>query len=365
MPQRRLIAAPPVAPVAPRRGSRPVRVPRGLSLVTAAHVLALACQPAVQSAAHPTTAANPSLASNSLTPGLRDGPHDVVINGVRLWYRVAGASAAGIPPVVFLHGGPGQGSYHFAALAGPYLERSLRLVYFDQRGSGRSERPWTRDYDMSTLVEDIEGLRRELGVDQLALIGHSFGGTLALEYAAKYPERVSALVFVAGLWDAPLQGRYRCEQMKTLYRDSTDVAGALGEGDNCDGFWKLPQARRGAINNALMFPDSMVRRRLDSVTVASGLRYGGELDAALMKAGLLEYHFTAYQRLTMPVLVVAGRHDRAVVSEGLRELTRRLPNARFVEYEHSGHFVYLDEPDRFAGDMTVFLTAARKGQRER
>src|SRR6266568_3652802 len=138
MPQHRLIAAPPVDPVAPRRGSRPVRVPRGLSLVTAAHVLALACQPAVQSAAHPTTSANPTPASNSLTPGLRDGPHNVVINGVRLWYRVAGASAAGVPPVVFLHGGPGQGSYHFAALAGPYLERSLRLVYFDQRGSGRS-----------------------------------------------------------------------------------------------------------------------------------------------------------------------------------------------------------------------------------
>src|SRR6266699_3785415 len=145
-----------------------------------------------------------SLGGQSIASGLRDGPHQVVVNNVRLWYRVAGRAAAGIPPVVFLHGGPGQGSYHFAALAGPYLERSLRLVYFDQRGSGRSERPWTRDYDMSTLVEDIEGLRRELGVDQLALIGHSFGGTLALEYAAKYPERVSALVFVAGLWDAPL-----------------------------------------------------------------------------------------------------------------------------------------------------------------
>ena len=57
----------------------------------------------------------------------------------------------------------------------------------------------------------------------------------------------------------------------------------------------------------------------------------------------------------MPVLVVAGRHDGAARPEGLRELAGRLPNARFVEYEGSGHFVYLDEGDRFARDVIAFL----------
>src|SRR5439155_24487222 len=98
-------------------------------------------------------------AASSAVSGLRDGPHQVVVNNVRLWYRVAGRAVPGVPPVVFLHGGPGQGSYHFAALVGPSLERSLRMVYFDQRGSGNSERPWTGEYSMATLVEDIEGLR--------------------------------------------------------------------------------------------------------------------------------------------------------------------------------------------------------------
>src|SRR2546428_5925965 len=139
-----------------------------------------------------------SLGGQSIASGLRDGPHQVVVNNVRLWYRVAGRLAPGVPPVVFLHGGPGQGSYHFAALVGPSLEHSLRMVYFDQRGSGNSERPWTGEYSMATLVEDIEGLRRELGVPQIALIGHSFGGTLALEYAATYPAHVARVVIVAG-----------------------------------------------------------------------------------------------------------------------------------------------------------------------
>jgi pimeloyl-ACP methyl ester carboxylesterase len=64
----------------------------------------------------------------------------------------------------------------------------------------------------------------------------------------------------------------------------------------------------------------------------------------------------------MPVLVIAGRHDGGAASEGLRDLTHLLPNARFLEYEHSGHFVYLDEPERFARDVTAFLTSQRNGR---
>jgi proline iminopeptidase len=126
-------------------------------------------------------------------------------------------------------------------------------------------------------------------------------------------------------------------------------------GDNCDWVWKLPDAQRQAIMRGLMFPDSAVRLRLDSVEKASGLRYGGELDAATFRP-FLQYRFAAHQRLTMPVLVIAGRHDGGAASEGLRDLTRLLPNARFLEYEGSGHFVYLDEPERFARDVTAFLT---------
>jgi proline iminopeptidase len=300
--------------------------------------------------------------SGEVPPGLRDGPHDVVINGVRLWYRVAGKAVAGVPPVVFLHGGPGQGSYHFAALAGPYLEPSLRLVYCDQRGSGRSERPWTREYGMPTLVEDLEGVRQALGVAQIALIGHSFGGALALDYAAKYPAHVSAVIFVAGVWDIPLQGRIRCARIRAVYPGAPalddSARGADAVEDNCDWFWRLPTAQRGPIMSVLMFPDSLVRLRLDSVEKASGLRYGGELDAAHFRTA---YRFTAYEQPTMPILLISGRYDHSGgMSESLRPLTQLLPNARFLEYEQSGHFVYLDEPERFARDVTAFLNSGRQ-----
>jgi proline iminopeptidase len=303
--------------------------------------------------------------------GLRPGGHDVVVNGVRLYYRVAGVGVAGAPPVVFLHGGPGQGSYHFAALEGPRMERSLRMVYLDQRGSGRSERPWNRAYSMDLLVEDLEAVRKILGVERIALIGHSFGGTLALEYASRYPRHVAALVFADGLWDAPEQVRLRCDETNARFPGAAarllgDSAGRAAASDReCDWFWRLPDAEREAMNNALMFPDSAVRIRLDSVQAASGERNTGELGNALFRAGLLRYRFTAMQRLSMPVLVIVGRHDAAAVPASLRELARRLPNARYLEYENAGHFVYLDEPDRFARDVAAFVAAAGAARRGR
>ena len=284
-----------------------------------------------------------------------------MLNGVRHYYRVAGTAPASTPPVVFLHGGPGQGSEHFDALAGPYMERDLRMVYFDQRGSGKSERPATGDYAIATLVEDIEALRQALGVPTIALVGHSFGGLLALEYAAKYPAHTSHVVFAAGLWDTDLQCRLRARRLAELRpeayaRVAKDTIGPDGKPRNHCGleFNAFSGAEREAYNLELMFPNPAVRARIDSVNAAQGIRNTGEMSRAIFSGGG-EIQFRAYDRLTMPVLVIAGQHDGAVQPAGARELASRLPNARFVEYDRSGHFVYVDEPDRFAREVTSFV----------
>ena len=309
-----------------------------------------------------TQPSNSVVAEKALPPGLRAGSHEVELNGARHFYRVGGAAVEGTPPVVFLHGGPGQGSAHFEALAGYFMERQLRVVYFDQRGSGHSERPASGDYALSTLVEDIEALRRTLDVPKIAVVGHSFGGLLALEYGAKYPDNVSHLVFVSGLWDTRIQCRLRAERLATLrpeayarVRHDTMTADGTRRSD-CDmEFRALRGAERERYNTELMFPDTAVPARMDSVNRARGVRNTGELSRALFAAGLLQYRFTAQRRLAMPVLVIAGKHDGAAGPAGLRELAEGLPNARFVEFERSGHFVYLDEPDRFAREVSAFI----------
>jgi len=297
--------------------------------------------------------------SSTDAPGLRDGPHQAVSTMCGSGIGSPDEPHLEFRQLSFLHGGPGQGSYHFAALVGPYLERSLRMVYFDQRGSGKSERPWTGEYSMATLVEDIEGLRRELGVPQIALVGHSFGGALALEYAVAYPARVARLVIVSGMWSMPVLAHYQCERIRAVYPALARAAdsAATGPDDRCQWFWNLPAPQRTPLYEALMFPDSGVRARLDSTVAASHLPNTGELSAALWRAGMSQYQFTSFAKVSMPTLLIAGRLDGAVVPKGLQELTQRLPNATFVEYDRSGHFVYLDEPDRFVRDVTSFIAA--------
>ena len=297
--------------------------------------------------------------------GLSTGPHNVVLNEVRFWYRVAGQSKTCAPPVIFLHGGPGYNSYSFSALIGPRLESALRIIYFDERGSGRSERPWNGHYQLDTLVNDIEALRRELGLQTVALIGHSFGGTLALEYAARYPEHVARMVLVSGFWDhtatcSQLRGRAMAAYPDAFAKLGADTLGKGGAplGD-CDLLGHaLSQEQFNTLNNAGQFVDSLVRLKQDSVDAASGLSNTGELGHALEEAGLYDrYRFSRFAGLTMPVLVIAGRHDGAVGFASQQELARALPQGKLSVYDQSAHFPYLEEPKKFADEVTAFLSA--------
>jgi proline iminopeptidase len=305
-------------------------------------------------------------AQSSPRPALATGVHEVVLNGVRLWYRVAGNTAPGAPTVVYLHGGPGYNSYSFSVLIGPRLERALRMVYVDQRGSGRSERPWTGHYQIDTLVADVDALRQSLGPSRIAIIGHSFGGTVALEYAARYPEHLSRMVLVSAFSDHAVTCREQRARATAAYPDAfarvaADTVDSTGRHrSDCEmEFQALSQEQFMQLNNTGQFVDSTYRVRQDSIDGASGLSNTGEIGRALAGAGLYDrYQFTAYSRLTMPVLVVAGRHDGAVGLTAQENLARLLPHARLIVYERSAHFPYVEEPEHFARDVTTFLTAA-------
>lgn len=121
------------------------------------------------------------------------------VRGVTLFERRVGAG----PPVVVLHGGPG--AHHDYLLPGcDRLARGRTLIYYDQRGGGRS--PVSRDVPVGwrEQVADLEALREQWGLEQLAIVGYSWGGLLALLYALEHPDRVShlALVSSAPCWRA-------------------------------------------------------------------------------------------------------------------------------------------------------------------
>ena len=303
------------------------------------------------------------------------GQHTALLNGAHLWYDIAGAQQPGQAPVVYLPGGPGYNSDSFQHTIGPRLERHIQMIYFDERGTGRSERPANRDYTMPTLVQDVESLRQYLDVPQLSLMGHSFGGTIALEYAARYPEHVQNLILVDAaadlpaifeLWQKEIEARYPAAWTSAMSsKDGKSFQQRRTEPDTC----ALTQARfqlemdTFAKVDALgfhqwqQFHNGNYRREQDALDRESGLRNTGEMSQAYFSPGnpFLCYRFTAYSRLSMPVLVIAGRYDGAVGLDQLKALAHHIPGAKLDLFPQSAHFPYAEEPTKFERDVTAFL----------
>ena len=132
----------------------------------------------------------------------------VDLDGVRLHTRRVGSD----PPVVVLHGGPGA---DYAYLLPQYdrLAHGRALLFYDQRGGGRS--PVARDVPVGWQehVADLEALRKHWAIDRLTLLGYSWGGLLAVLYALEHPDRVGRLALVA---PAPLTARWREEFERRL-----------------------------------------------------------------------------------------------------------------------------------------------------
>ncbi len=121
---------------------------------------------------------------------VQEGPRN--INGVQLYTKVIGKGR----PLVIVHGGPGlDHSYLLPQMA--QLGKYYKLIFFDLRASGRSSIDVdTNSMNLSTFIEDIDGIRQSFGIEKMNLLDHSWGGFLAMAYAIKYPDRLSSLLLI-------------------------------------------------------------------------------------------------------------------------------------------------------------------------
>jgi proline iminopeptidase len=118
--------------------------------------------------------------------------HVITSDGVDLYVNVKGEGT----PCLYLHGGPGSGSYWLEKFVGDSLEKHFRMIYLDQRGVGRSSSPADGNFSMQRMVQDFEEVRGALGISQWMTLGHSFGGLLQMGYALRYPSTVNAMIMI-------------------------------------------------------------------------------------------------------------------------------------------------------------------------
>jgi pimeloyl-ACP methyl ester carboxylesterase len=138
------------------------------------------------------------------------------VNGVNLWYRITGEGE----PVVQIHGA-GFGHYNFDP-ATPELSKHFRVVDFDMRGYGASDRP-AQDYDMEVWADDLAGLMDALEIGQAHVHGTSMGGMIAIVFAGKYPERTTSVVINCAAAKLGVTGRL-------IFKNWIDIARMDPEG---------------------------------------------------------------------------------------------------------------------------------------
>ena len=113
-------------------------------------------------------------------------------DGVQLYVKVKGSG----PYCLYIHGGPGSGSYWLEKFSGDFLEQHFTMVYLDQRGVGRSSSPIRSDYSMNRMIADFEKVREVLDIEKWLVMGHSFGGILQMGYVENHSEAIEGLVMI-------------------------------------------------------------------------------------------------------------------------------------------------------------------------
>ena len=257
-------------------------------------------------------------------------------------------------PALFLHGGPGAGA---GAVHRRFFDPSIwRIVIFDQRGAGRS-RPLGSLADNTTphLVDDIETLRRHLGIDKWLLFGGSWGSTLALAYAQTHPGRVSGCVLRGVFLGRKQEVDWFLDGMGTVFPDAhADFVGFLPESErhdvlahylrrltNPDPAVHLPAARawsvyEGTCSTLLPSPETVNAFAQDRTALGLArieAHYFAH-DLFLPQGGLLgQMHRIAH----IPAEIVQGRYDMVCPAKTAFELVEAWPSARLTVVPDAGH----------------------------
>lgn len=272
--------------------------------------------------------------------------------GVELFARWIGDAG---PVIVTLHGGPGA-SHDYLRPQFDLLATGRTLLYYDQRGGGQSPAPREAPLDWRAHVADLEAVVRAYGSSPATLLGFSWGALLALLFTLEHADLVARLALVgpAPTW-ADARATYDAEFARRQAAPAvTEARAALSRSGlrerDPDAFWK----RAFELSVAGYFRDPARARDLTPFRV--GARAQLAVHASLAGLDLRE----RLPAIAQPTLILHGRHDPVPVAAS-ELLASRLPDARLVVFEDSGHALYVEETERFVHELDGFLAKAVHG----
>ena len=293
------------------------------------------------------------------------GEHTAQLNGVKLWYKVAGNGPVCLMP------SPAQGysSVVYVRTLG-CMEKLFTMVYIDSRGTGQSGRAQAlNQYTWDHLVGDLEALRDHLHQQTIWLMGHSSAGYTVLHYALKHPNRVSGLVLLDTaafynwkvrvadenmrlarwkgnpLYDGALKAWYARWRMHSKLEDSELLK--IGDEEN---------SKNDEACLALYWSDPKKIQQFDYAFKDDKCTIEGTVGERASKRGAFDLR-GELRKVTAPALIVCGDDDFICSPECAVTLHLGLPNSKLLLIEGSGHYPWLEQPKVFETRVPEFLAA--------
>lgn len=256
-------------------------------------------------------------------------------NGLELLYETQGD---GREVVIVLHGGPGLPHEYYHPMMSN-LSRYAKVVYFDRRADMASQPDKSRPASVAEMADDVEALRRALGLNRVTLLGHSFGVTIALNYALRYPAHTKRLILVSGA--AAVENPAEAEKRLLNALSPIEMERYRGEG----GTGNANPCERVRRRYGVLYPHYFYKKIPYEFDRGIYTVYFDALAKKLALANDKQESDVSHKlaSIKVPTLVIAGRHDQVTTVTQSYDLAQALPQSRFVVLEHSGHFPIFEE----------------------
>jgi len=291
--------------------------------------------------------------SGCAAAGLNPGEGHIDVEGGRVWYRIVGSGNE--TPLLLLHGGPGAPSYYLTPLE--MVAQDRPVIFYDQLGAGRSDKPadptlWRVD----RFVDELALVRETLNLDEVHILGHSWGSMLAVDYMLTNPKGVKSLILAS----PALSVRRWSEDAKRLIALLPEVIQRTIEKHEDAGTTDAPEYQEAVMEyykRYLSVSDPWsphLEKTSENIsTEVYGLMWGPSEFAATGSLSTYERE-SVLPGLDLPVLFTAGRYDEAT-PETVGHFHNLVPNSRLVIFENSAHMTMLDEADAYIKTVREFL----------
>lgn len=291
----------------------------------------------------------------------------IAVRGKQVYVEMHGNEYA--PPLLYLHGGPGESCYEFMLHQAERLSDKLRLIGIDQRGVWRSEAIEEEEtLSLQDLVEDCEQLRQNLGIERWSVLGHSFGGFLGVLYAVCYPNSIECLILEGPSFDFTKSLKNWLRKAAGLYESIGNAEKAweclaVANGNHpphktLAAFTELGQGlgnlrmkvytpNEGNNYSKILYSDNQMK--------VFGRRSNIHFSKLIAEGRIFDSLLPRLKDLSVPTLLIKGRYDPVICEEQTQAFIEEIRNGVLKIYQECGHLPHFEEPDRFAMDVTAFV----------